>query len=59
MVSKKENQVSFTVGKNNIKLLDGAFKLYGCNSRSELMKKIIENWVFNNKPFIDISNGKP
>jgi len=57
-MSKKPNQISFSVGEDNIKLLDKAFKKYGCSSRSELLKKIIENWIFTNKPLILIKNGK-
>ncbi len=57
-MSKKPNQISFTIGEDNIKLLDKAYKRYGCDSRSELLKKIIENWLFTNKPFIVMKNGK-
>lgn len=57
-MSKKPNQLSFTIGKDNIELLDKAFKIYDCNSRSDLLKKIVENWIFTNKPFILIKNGK-
>jgi metal-responsive CopG/Arc/MetJ family transcriptional regulator len=57
-MSKKPNQVAFTLGEDNIKLLDNAFKKYDCSSRSELLKKIIENWIFSNKPFIMIKNGR-
>ena len=57
-MSTKPNQVSFTLGEGNIKLLDKAYGKYDCPSRSELLKKIIENWLFQNKPFIIMKNGK-
>lgn len=56
----KPNQVSFTLGEDNINLLEKAYQSYGCKSRSELMKKILEDWIFTNKPLILIlnKNGK-
>jgi len=54
----KENQVSITIGKGNKDLLKSAYKLYGCKSRSDLIKKIIDNWLFTNKPFIVMKDGK-
>lgn len=59
-MSKKPNQVSFTLGEENIKLLENAHQFYGCPSRSELLKKIIEEWIFANRPLISIliKNGK-
>ena len=57
-MSKKPNQISFSVGEENIEVLDRAYKKYDCSSRSELLKKIIENWIFTNKPLIIMKNGK-
>lgn len=59
-MTTKPNQVSFTLGEENIQLLDEAFETYGCPSRSDLMKKIIEDWIFANKPLILLlkKNGK-
>ena len=48
-MSKKPNQVAFTLGAENIKMLDYAYEKFDCTSRSELLKKIIENWLFQNK----------
>jgi hypothetical protein len=60
MTTTKPNQVAFTLGEDNINLLEGAYRNYGCKSRSELMKKIIEDWIFSNKPLILLlrKNGK-
>ena len=52
MVSQKPNQVSFTLGEDNIQLLEEAYENYGCKSRSDLLKKIIADWIFANKPLI-------
>jgi metal-responsive CopG/Arc/MetJ family transcriptional regulator len=57
-MANKPNQVSFSVGEENIGILDKAYKKYGCSSRSELLKRIIENWIFTNKPLIIMKNGK-
>lgn len=59
-MSKKPNQVPFTLGEENIKLVDEAYEFYGCRSRSELLKKIIGEWIFANKPLIALlrKNGK-
>lgn len=59
-MTTKPNQVSVTIGEENIKLLDDAFKIYGCISRSDLAKKIILDWIFSNKPLVLLlkKNGK-
>jgi len=66
MTSQKPNQVSFTLGEDNINLLEEAYKIeetyknYGCKSRSDLLRKIIDDWIFANKPLILLlrKNGK-
>ena len=59
-MSTKPNQVSVTIGEENIKLLDDAFEIYDCVSRSDLAKKIILDWIFSNKPLVLLlkKNGK-
>jgi len=58
-MSKKPNQVAFTLGEENIKILDDAYEKFDCSSRSELLKRIIENWLFQNKLSILLTkNGK-
>ncbi len=59
-MTTKPNQVSVTIGEENIKLLDDAFKIYDCGSRSDLAKKIILDWIFSNKPLVLLlkKNGK-
>lgn len=51
-MTTKPNQVSVTIGEENINLLDDAFEIYGCVSRSDLAKKIILDWIFSNKPLV-------
>ena len=59
-MTTKPNQVSVTIGEENIKLLDDAFEIYDCVSRSDLAKKIILDWIFSNKPLVLLlnKNGK-
>jgi len=58
-MSQKPNQVSFTLGKPNRDLLDKAYKKLGCKSRSDLLKIIVEQWLFTNKLLLLIENAKP
>lgn len=58
-MSKKPNQVPFTLGKPNIELLDKAYKKFGCKSRSELLKTIVEQWLFTNRLLILMQNEEP
>jgi hypothetical protein len=57
-MQEKPNQVSFTVGKDNKKLLNELAPKLGCKSRSDLLKQIIEQWLFTNKFILLIKNEK-
>lgn len=55
-MSQKPNQLCFSLDKENRDLLKIAEKKYNL-SRSKLLNKIIEGWLFSNKLNL-IENGK-